>query len=130
MQKYACRALAGAFVASTAALAASWPGVAAAQSASIASSASYACDFENSYCGFSEQSKVGDAPPSSLRRSSIVAPGRSGSYAVRLHTEPGDDQVHGSGTWERDDLTLGPDASYCNEGEEEWWAVSVLFPSD
>lgn len=102
---------------------------AAAQSTAIPSSAAYACDFENSWCDFAEQSALGDAPPSS-RRSSIVTPGRSGSSGVRLHTEPGDSNVHGSGTWERDDLTKGPDASYCNEGQEEWWAVSVLFPSD
>ena len=106
-----------------------WPLAASAQSTGFPGT-SYACDFENTYCDFAEQSKLGDAPPSSLRRSTIVSGGRTGSFAVRLHTEPGDNQVHGSGTWERDDLTKAPDASYCNEGQEEWWAVSVLFPSD
>ncbi len=105
-----------------------WPRAAAAQT--IPSSAAYSCDFENSWCDFTEQSALGDVPSGTARRSSIVAPGRNGSTAVRLHTEPGDNSVHGSGTWERDDLTLGPSASYCNEGQEEWWAASVMFPSD
>ena len=95
----------------------------------ISSSAAYSCDFENNWCNFYEQSKLGDAP-GAPRRSSIVSTARSGSYAVRLHTEPGDDNVHSSGTWERDDLTLGPDASYCNPWQEEWWAHSVMFPDD
>ena len=90
---------------------------------------SWSCDFENEYCGFLEQSKLGDAPPSA-RRSSLVAPSRSGKLAVRLHTEPGDNNVHGSGTWERDDLSYGPSSAYCNQGQEEWWAHSVLFPDD
>lgn len=101
-----------------------------AQSIAIPSTATYSCDFESSYCDLLEQSAVGDAPPSSARRSSLVSPGRLGSYAVRLHTEPGDNNVHGSGDWERDDLEKAPDASYCNEGQDEWWAISVLFPSD
>lgn len=90
----------------------------------------YSCDFESTYCDLMEQSKIGDAPPSSARRSSLVPNGRTGSYAVRLHTEPGDGSVHGSGTWERDDLLKAPDSSYCNQGQDEWWAVSVLYPSD
>ena len=104
---------------------ANWPGHASAQA--IPGTAAFACDFENNYCSFSEQSKVGDYNGA---RSSLVPSARSGSWAVRLHTEVGDDQVHGSGTWERDDLTLGPSADYCNEGQEEWFAVSVMFPTD
>ena len=99
----------------------------------ISPSALFACDFENSYCGFSEQSAVGDAMSNDTttpRRSSFVTPGRSGSKAIRLHTEPGDDQVHGSGDWERDDLSLGTSPSYGNQGQEEWWAHSIMFPSD
>ena len=107
---------------------ASWPQRAHAQS-TIPSTASYSCDFENGYCDFAEQSALGDAPPSS-RRSSFVTPGRSAAHGVKLHTEPGDNNVHGSGTWERDDLIKSPDASYCNQGQEEWWAVSVMYPSD
>src|SRR5918993_1835684 len=105
---------------------------ATAQTASIPANAKYSCSFENGYCDFNEQSKVGSISPtsSSTRRSSIVSTSRVGGYGVRLHTEPGDSQVNGSGDWERNDLQKGPDSSYCNEGQEEWWAVSVLFPSD
>ena len=74
-------------------------------------------------CGFREQAKVPG-------RATVVSGGRDGSTAVRLHTEPGDNTVNGSGTWERNDLSLGISSSYCNQGQEEWWAHSVLFPSD
>src|SRR5512135_2414605 len=70
---------------------ASWPRHAAAQG--IAATATYSCDFSTGYCDLGEQSKLGDAPPSTERRSSIVATSRG--MSVRLHTEPGDDQVHG-----------------------------------
>lgn len=103
-----------------------WPRHAAAQN--IPASASYSCDFSNGYCDLGEQSKLGDAPPDTARRSSLVSTSRG--MSLQLHTEPGDDQVHGSGTWERDDVGKAPDPSYCNEGQEEWWAVSVMFPSD
>ena len=88
-------------------------------------SAAYFCTFASSWseCGFSEQAKVPG-------RASIVGIGRDGGTAVRLHTESGDNTVNGSGTWERNDLTLGVSSSYCNEGQDEWWAHSVLFPSD
>ena len=59
-----------------------------------------------------------------------MATARSGKQALRLHTEPGDNNVHGSGTWERDDVSYGPSSAYCNQGQEEWWAHSVLFPDD
>lgn len=104
------------------------PRISAAQTASIASTASYVCDFETGPCDLSEQSKIGDSFPS--RASIITGISRSGSRALRLHTEPGDNNVHGSGTWERDDMVKPPDASYCNEGQDEWWAFSVLFPDD
>lgn len=86
----------------------------------------WSCDFENDYCGFYEQSKV---EPDG-RRSSFVPAARSGRSAVKLTTLSGDTQVHGSGDWERNDLSLAPSAAYCNEGQEEWWALSVLFPED
>ena len=105
------------------------PAAAHAQSAPIPAGAAYSCDFENGYCDFLEQSKLGDAP-GATRRSSILNTARNGSFGVRLHTEPGDNSVHGSGTWERDDLEKAPDPSYCNQGQEEWWAASVMFPSD
>lgn len=82
----------------------------------------WSCDFEGTRCDLHEQSKV------EPQARSYFAPGREGGTAIALLTEPGDDQVHGSGTWERDDLELPPSPDYCNEGQEEWWAMSVLFP--
>ncbi|HEY2030303.1 MAG TPA: carbohydrate-binding protein [Myxococcales bacterium] len=89
----------------------------------------FACDFEGTYCGFTEQ-YAGDqnSPPAPVRSSFV--PSSRGGTAVRLHTEITDNNVHGSGDWVRDDLSLGVSPSYCNEGQEEWWAHSVLFPDD
>ena len=86
-------------------------------------------------CGFSEQYKgdPGGPPPYGPPRSSFVTPpvaGGDGSYAIRLHTETTDTDVHGSGTFERDDLQLAGSDQYCNPGQEEWWADSILFPDD
>jgi hypothetical protein len=83
------------------------------------------CTFANSPtdCGFAEQAKVAG-------RASIVNIGRVGPTAVRLHTEPGDNNVAGSGINERDDLTLSQLATGCSEGVEQWWAHSILFPDD
>jgi hypothetical protein len=78
------------------------------------------CDFTNplaSY-GFTEQA---------------LHPGRAtlvtiaGRTAVRLHTEPGDNNVNGSGTWERNDLQLG---LTFNEGDRIKVKHSILFPDD
>src|SRR5690242_11521231 len=68
-----------------------------AQSANIPATASYSCDFENSYCDFNEQSKL---EPTG-RRSSMVATAASGTSGVKLTTLVGDSNIHGSGTWER-----------------------------
>jgi hypothetical protein len=89
------------------------------------SAADFFCTFPNSAtdCGFREQAKVPG-------RATLASIGRDGSTSARLHTEPGDNSVNGSGTWERNDLSLGTSASYCNPGQEEWWAHSVLFPDD
>jgi len=83
------------------------------------------CSFPNSPldCGFYEQAKVAG-------RASLLALGRDGLTAVRLHTEPGDNNVAGSGSNERDDLQLSQAASDCYEGREAWWAHSMLFPDD
>lgn len=87
---------------------------------SISGAATYSCDFEGNHCDFLEQSKLGEwAPPAAPRRSTLVTTARSGSRGVRLHTEPGDSNVRGSGHWERDDLMKPPDPTYCNEGQEE-----------
>src|ERR1041385_429890 len=87
--------------------------------------AGYFCSFETSPmdCGFKEQAKVPG-------RASLVDIARDGSKAVRLYTEPGDNGVRGSGTWERNDLTLDQARTGCYEGAEQWWAHSVLFPGD
>ena len=85
----------------------------------------WSCDFEGTYCGMQEQSKIEPG-----HRSRFVPTARDGSQAIALITLPGDDQVHGSGDWERDDLELAPSTGYCNEGQDEWWAVSILFPDD
>lgn len=87
----------------------------------------WSCDFEQSLCGMGEHSaREGFGE----RRSAFVMQARSGRYGIRLRTEPGDSHVNGSGAWERNDLIKRPDASHCNEGQEEWWGHSVLFPDD
>jgi len=48
--------------------------------------------------------------------------------AVRLLTSPGDNNVVGSGDMERCDLS-GHSRVY-NEGVEQWWSLSLLFPDD
>ncbi|HET7766797.1 MAG TPA: FG-GAP-like repeat-containing protein [Burkholderiales bacterium] len=85
----------------------------------------WSCTFPTSFtsCGFSEQALVPG-------RATIVDMGRDGPTSVRLHTEPGDSNVFGSGTSERDDLELADSASACTQGQEAWWAHSVLFPDD
>lgn len=74
-------------------------------------------------CGFGEQSKVAG-------RATITTTARDGLTAVRLHTLPGDSDVYGSGTSERDDLSMSQAATDCYEGREQWWAHSVMFPDD
>jgi hypothetical protein len=83
------------------------------------------CSFESTPqdCGFREQAKVAG-------RATLVSVSRAGSRGVRLHTQVGDAAVSGSNTWERDDLTLDQSTSGCYAGTEQWWAHSVLFPSD
>jgi hypothetical protein len=49
---------------------------------------------------------------------------------VRLHTEPGDNNVYGSGSHERNDLTLSESATGCYAGREQLWEHSILFPDD
>src|SRR5947208_2097620 len=82
-----------------------------------------ACGFETSWsaCGFGEQARARD------RISLIEVAGRPG---VRLRTLPGDREIAGSGAAERADLALSPEATGCVEGREQWWAHSLLFPSD
>ncbi|HZM33729.1 MAG TPA: heparin lyase I family protein [Burkholderiales bacterium] len=85
----------------------------------------FSCSFENSPtdCGFVEQAKEPG-------RATLVNVARDGARAVRLNTQPGDSNVSGSGTWERNDLRLPQADTDCYEGKEAWWANSILFPSD
>jgi hypothetical protein len=85
----------------------------------------FLCTFANSPtdCGFELQAKA----PS---RASIVNFGRDGGTAVRLRTEPGDNNVVGSGAMERTDLWLSQSATGCYEGREQVWEHSIMFPDD
>lgn len=75
--------------------------------------------------GFVEQAKVPG-------RATMVNVG--GRNAVRLHTEPGDNNVAGSGDMERDDLYLaspgGTSPVVYTEGMEHWWWHSIWLPDD
>lgn len=84
---------------------------------------SWSCNFPDAPtdCGFFLQAEAAD-------RAMIVGPGRSGTTAVKLTTEPGDINLFGGGTAERADLELPQSSSYCNQGQEEWWADSLMFP--
>jgi hypothetical protein len=86
----------------------------------------FSCDFENGWeaCGLYEQAKVIG------QRATLVSTSRAGTKAVQLRTQEGDSSVNGSGSWERNDLSLGPQAGYCNNGQAEWWAHSVRFPDE
>ena len=86
----------------------------------------FQCTFVNSPndCGFYEQAKA-------LPRASVVnGVSRDGTTSVRLHTEPGDNNVTGSGAAERNDLLLPQAMTGCYAGQEHWWAHSILFPDD
>jgi len=89
----------------------------------IPAGAAFSCDFSGTWqdCQFSEQAKVAG-------RATMVTV--AGVNAVRLHTEPGDNNVTGSNSHERNDLTTSQATSDGYEGREHWWAHSVLFPDD
>jgi hypothetical protein len=63
-------------------------------------------------------------------RATLSTTSRDGGTAVRLHTEPGDNNVVGSGEMERDDLWLTQAATDGYEGREQWWAHSLYLPND
>ena len=90
---------------------------------SISSLATWSCEFLNSGtdCGFSLQAAAAN-------RATNAGPGVDAPTAAVLTTLPGDSNIAGSGTNERTDLSLPPSSSYCNQGQEEWWADSVMFP--
>jgi hypothetical protein len=89
----------------------------------------FSCSFEDGFaaCGLMEQAKVSG-------RASIVGTARDLVKGVRLNTQPGDNNVNGSESWERNDLSLGrlsaDSLGYCKAGMEEWWSTSILFPED
>lgn len=84
----------------------------------------FLCSFLNlTDCGFGEQSKVPG-------RATIAALGRDGLTSLRLTTLPGDTYVYGSGDAERTDVALSQAATDCYQGREQWWAHSIMFPSD
>jgi len=92
-------------------------------SAQISPNASWSCTFANSPtdCGFYLQAAASN-------RATITSPGRDGPTAAELTTQPGDSGLFGSGTAERADVDLGISTSYCNQGQQEWWAHSIMFP--
>lgn len=87
------------------------------------SNVAYSCDFSSSWqdCQLGEQAKAAG-------RATMVTVG--GVNAVRLHTEPGDNNVAGSGPNERNDLTSSQATTDGYEGKVHWWAHSILFPYD
>jgi hypothetical protein len=98
--------------------------------AGVAGSArkAFSCTFKNSPtdCGFKVQEKE-------RGRASIADFGRDGGRALRLHTRPGDNKVANSGDMHRTDVYLahaGGAPIVFNEGEEQVWEVSMMFPND
>ncbi len=91
--------------------------------AQISPNAVWSCEFTNSPtdCGLFLQAAAST-------RATLVGPGRDGPTAVQLTTQPGDINIAGSGSNERADLTLSPSSTYCNQGQDEWWAHSLMFP--
>ena len=90
----------------------------------VLSKVDFACSFDTlPDCALEEQSKVPG-------RASLTHIARDGATALRLHTEPGDNNVVSSGDMERDDFWLSQEASDGFEGHEAWWAHSIYFPDD
>src|SRR5438067_1945092 len=91
--------------------------------AQISPNAVWSCEFTNSPtdCGLFLQAAAST-------RATLVGPGRDGPTAVQLTTQPGDINIAGSGSNERADLTRSPSSTYCNQGQDEWWAHSLMFP--
>jgi len=61
-------------------------------------------------------------------RALVVNVGKDGGTGLRLHTEPGDNNVAGSNAHERNDVALQVTDGV--QGREHWWAHSILFPND
>ena len=98
-----------------------------------APTAPFFCTFANTPtdCGFFEQKTESVPPlPPTVRATIVSSVARDGTTAVRLHTEPGDSNVYGSGAAERNDLTSSQDLTDGYMGQEHWWAHSFLLPQD
>lgn len=80
------------------------------------------CDFVQALetCDLFEQSKAPRATHVTI----------AGLTAIRLLTQPGDNNVFGSGTAERDDLAMDVGPTGAVQGVDQWWAHSVYFPTD
>lgn len=91
--------------------------------AGSAPGATFNCAFDGSWhdCGFTAQAGAPDR---------IIPVDVAGMHAVRLETQPGDSGIAGSGTAERADLVLSPQATGCSQGAEQWWTHALLFPDD
>ncbi len=89
------------------------------------SAVAFACSFVGAIfdCGLEEQAEL-------LGRATFTSVARDGAKGIRLHTEPGDNNVAFSGEMERDDLFLSQAASDGYEGHDAWWAHSIYFPDD
>src|SRR5438132_2384778 len=92
-------------------------------SAQISPNAAWSCEFANSAtaCGFYLQAAASN-------RAAVVGPGPDRSTAIELTTHLGDIDIAGSDSNERADLALSPSSRYCNQGQDEWWAHSLMFP--
>jgi polysaccharide lyase-like protein len=91
--------------------------------ASHAPDAPFNCAFDGAWndCGFTAQARAPDR---------ITTVEVAGVHAVRLETQPGDSGIAGSGSAERADLVLSPQATGCSQGAEQWWRHTLLFPAD
>src|SRR5213080_3751285 len=91
--------------------------------AQISPNAVWSCEFANSPtdCGLYLEAAA-------ATRATLVGPGRDGPTAVQLTTQPGDINIAGSGSNDRADLVLARSSTYCNQGQDEWWAHSLMFP--
>ncbi|TLZ07201.1 MAG: hypothetical protein E6K28_11710, partial [Gammaproteobacteria bacterium] len=91
--------------------------------AQISPNAVWSCEFTNSPtdCGLYLEAAASS-------RAALVGPGRDGPTAVQLTTQPGDINIAGSGANDRADLVLARSSTYCNQGQDEWWAHSLMFP--
>jgi hypothetical protein len=58
----------------------------------------------------------------------VTSPLRQGGYAGSYTVQPGDNDVAGSGTWERCEALIDQATSDGVEGHEDWYAWSMLTP--